>query len=255
MTSTLVLLRHGQSVWNAENLFTGWYDADLSEKGKVEAAEAGKLMAAAGVTPDKVHTSLQTRAIRTANLALDEMGLLWLPVQRHWRLNERHYGDLTGRNKAEATAQFGEDQVKVWRRSYDTPPPAISADNTSNPNTDARYAAIPADVLPQSECLADVVDRMLPYWFDVIVPDLAGGKTVLIAAHGNSLRALVKHLDGISDDDIAGLDIPTGVPLVFELDDDARPVEVKPALERALGDPEAIKAAAAAVAAQATQGA
>lgn len=255
MTSTLVLLRHGQSDWNAENLFTGWWDSDLSEKGRGEAATAGTLMKDAGIAPDKVHTSLQTRAIRTANLALDEMGLLWVPVQRHWRLNERHYGDLTGRNKAEATAQFGEDQVKVWRRSYDTPPPVTAADNRFDPNTDARYAAIPADVLPRSECLADVVDRMLPYWFDVIVPDLAGGKTVLIAAHGNSLRALVKHLDGISDDDIAGLDIPTGVPLVYELDDDARPTESKPALERALGDPEAIKAAAAAVAAQATQGA
>jgi 2,3-bisphosphoglycerate-dependent phosphoglycerate mutase len=212
-------------------------------------------MTEAGIAPDKVHTSLQTRAIRTANLALDEMGLLWVPVQRHWRLNERHYGDLTGRNKAEATAQFGEDQVKVWRRSYDTPPPPIAADNAHNPNADARYASIPSDVLPQSECLADVVDRMLPYWFDVIVPDLAGGRTVLVAAHGNSLRALVKHLDGISDDEIAGLDIPTGVPLVYELDDDARPVDAKPALERALGDPEAIAAAAAAVAAQATKGA
>ena len=254
MTSTLVLLRHGQSVWNADNLFTGWWDADLSEKGRIEAAAAGTQMSDAGIAPDKVHTSLQTRAIRTANLALDEMGRLWVPVQRHWRLNERHYGDLTGRNKAEATAQFGEDQVKIWRRSYDTPPPVTAADNRFDPNTDPRYASIPADVLPQSECLADVVDRMLPYWFDVIVPDLAGGKTVLIAAHGNSLRALVKHLDGISDDDIAGLDIPTGVPLVYELDENARPTEAKPALERALGDPEAIKAAAEAVAKQATQG-
>ncbi len=254
MTSTLVLLRHGQSTWNADNLFTGWWDADLSEKGRVEAAEAGTLMAAAGLAPDVLHTSLQTRAIRTANLALDAMGLLWVPVKRHWRLNERHYGDLTGRNKAEATAQFGEDQVKVWRRSYDTPPPPTSAENAFDPNTDPRYAQVPVDVLPRSECLADVVDRMLPYWFDVIVPDLAGGRTVLIAAHGNSLRALVKHLDGISDDDIAGLDIPTGVPLVYELDDDARPTEAKPVLSRALGDPEAIKAAADAVAKQATGG-
>ncbi len=255
MTSTLVLLRHGQSTWNAENLFTGWWDADLSELGRTEAANAGTLMADAGVRPDVVHTSLQTRAIRTANLALDAMGLLWLPVRRHWRLNERHYGDLTGRNKAEATAQFGEDQVKVWRRSYDVPPPPIAADNAHNPNTDARYAALPADVLPGSECLADVVARMLPYWFDAIVPDLAGGRTVLVAAHGNSLRALVKHLDGISDADIAGLDIPTGVPLVYELDDDARPTTAKPVLERALGDPEAVKAAAAAVANQAKAGA
>jgi 2,3-bisphosphoglycerate-dependent phosphoglycerate mutase len=255
MTSTLVLLRHGQSTWNAENLFTGWWDADLSEKGRDEAAAAGALMAEAGITPDVVHTSLQTRAIRTANLALDAMGLLWLPVKRHWRLNERHYGDLTGRNKAEATAEYGEAQVKVWRRNYDTPPPPTAPDNEHNPNTDLRYAGLPSDVLPQSECLADVVARMLPYWFDAIVPDLAGGGTVLVAAHGNSLRALVKHLDRIADDDIAGLDIPTGVPLVYELDDDARPIEAKPALERALGDPAAIKAAAEAVARQATQGA
>ena len=255
MTSTLVLLRHGQSTWNAENLFTGWWDADLSELGRQEAAEAGRLMAEAGLAPDVVHTSLQTRAIRTANLALDEMGLLWLPAKRHWRLNERHYGDLTGRNKAEATAQFGEAQVKVWRRSYDTPPPPIAADNAHNPNADRRYAHLPADVLPASECLADVVARMLPYWFDVIVPDLGAGRTVLVAAHGNSLRALVKHLDGIGDADIAGLDIPTGVPLVYQLDEDARPTEAKAPLERALGDPEAIAAAAAAVAKQATAGA
>ena len=255
MTSKLVLLRHGQSTWNAENLFTGWWDADLSEKGAEEARTSGRLMAESGVVPDLVHTSLQTRAIRTANLALDEMGLLWLPVKRHWRLNERHYGDLTGQNKAEATAQFGEDQVKVWRRSYTTPPPAITDGNQFNPNTDARYQQVPVDVLPLSECLADVVDRMLPYWFDVIVPDLADGSTVLIAAHGNSLRALVKHLDGISDDDIAGLDIPTGVPLVYELDTDARPTEHKAdVLDRALGDPAAIRAAAEAVAAQATAG-
>ncbi|WP_421118200.1 phosphoglyceromutase [Aquihabitans daechungensis] len=254
MTSTLVLLRHGQSTWNAENLFTGWWDADLSEKGRDEAAAAGALLTEARITPDVVHTSLQTRAIRTANLALDAMGLLWLPVKRHWRLNERHYGDLTGRNKAEATAEYGEAQVKIWRRSYDTPPPPTAPGNQHDPNSDARYAAIPSDVLPQSECLADVVDRMLPYWFDAIVPDLAGGRTVLVAAHGNSLRALVKHLDRIADDDIAGLDIPTGVPLVYELDDDARPTESKPALDRALGDPEAIRAAAEAVARQATQG-
>jgi len=254
MTSTLILLRHGQSTWNAENLFTGWWDADLSEVGRSEAAAAGSLMADAGLTPQVVHTSLQTRAIRTANLALDAMGLLWLPVKRHWRLNERHYGDLTGRNKAEATAQFGEDQVKVWRRSYDTPPPAITASNAHNPNDDARYATLPADVVPASECLADVVERMLPYWFDAIVPDLSDGGSVLVAAHGNSLRALVKHLDSISDDDISGLDIPTGVPLVYELDGDARPTESKAVLERALGDPAAVAAAAAAVANQAKSG-
>ncbi|MCU1498738.1 MAG: 2,3-bisphosphoglycerate-dependent phosphoglycerate mutase [Acidimicrobiales bacterium] len=254
MTSTLVLLRHGQSLWNAENLFTGWWDSDLSEKGRAEAEAAGTLMAGAGLRPDVVHTSLQTRAIRTADLALDAMGMLWLPVKRHWRLNERHYGDLTGRNKAEATAEFGESQVKVWRRSYDVPPPPISPENPFNPNDDPRYASLPPDLLPQSECLADVVARMLPYWFDVIVPDLAGGRTVLVAAHGNSLRALVKHLDGIADADIAGLDIPTGVPLVYELDDAARPTTAMPALSRALGDPETIRAAAEAVARQAGGG-
>ena len=255
MTSTLVLLRHGQSTWNAENLFTGWWDADLSDQGRAEATAAGEVMAQADIAPGVVHTSLQTRAIRTANLALDVMGLLWLPVRRNWRLNERHYGDLTGRNKAQATAEFGEAQVKVWRRSYDTPPPPITSANGHNPNDDPRYRQVPADVLPVSECLADVVARMLPYWFDSIIPDLAGGGTVLVAAHGNSLRALVKHLDRIGDDEISGLDIPTGVPLVYELDADARPVEAKPVLDRALGDPAAIQAAADAVARQATAGA
>jgi len=252
MTSTLILLRHGQSTWNAENLFTGWWDADLSEQGCKEAAAAGTLLAEAGLRPDVVHTSLQTRAIRTANLALDEMGMLWAPVKRHWRLNERHYGDLTGRNKAEATEQFGAEQVKVWRRAYDTPPPPISDGNAFNPNLDPRYASVPADVLPASECLADVVARMLPYWFDVIVPDLAGDRTVLVAAHGNSLRALVKHLEAIPDDEIAGLDIPTGVPLVFPIDGSGRPADaVGDVLDRALGDPAAIRAAAEAVANQA----
>lgn len=256
MTSTLVLLRHGQSTWNAENLFTGWWDADLSDQGRQEATNAGHLLADAGITPDIVHTSLQTRAVRTANLTLDAMGLLWLPVKRHWRLNERHYGDLTGRNKAEATAEYGEEQVKIWRRSYDIPPPPTTAGNEFDPNTDPRYAQVPVDALPRSECLADVVARMLPYWFDAIVPDLTDGRTVLVAAHGNSLRALVKHLEGIADADIAGLDIPTGVPLVFELNEDARPAHaVDHVLDRALGDAEAIKAAAAAVAAQATGGA
>ncbi|CAN5524649.1 phosphoglyceromutase [soil metagenome] len=254
MTSTLVLLRHGQSTWNAENLFTGWWDADLSDLGRTEATGAGTLMAEAGIRPDVVHTSLQTRAIRTANLALDAMGMLWLPVKRHWRLNERHYGDLTGRNKAEATAEYGEAQVKVWRRSYDVPPPPTSEGNAFDPNTDPRYASVPTDVLPLSECLADVVDRMLPYWFDQIVPDLVGGRTVLLAAHGNSLRALVKHLEGIADADIAGLDIPTGVPLVYELDGDARPTTSVPVLSRALGDPAAVAAAAEAVAKQASGG-
>ena len=252
MTSTLILLRHGQSTWNAENLFTGWWDADLSEQGRKEASAGGALMAEAGLSPTSVHTSLQTRAIRTANLALDAMDRLWLPVRRHWRLNERHYGALTGRNKAEATAEFGEEQVKIWRRSYDVPPPASEPGGPYDPNTDPRYRSVPADVLPRSECLADVVARMLPYWFDAIVPDLAAGNTVLLAAHGNSLRALVKHLDRIADADIAGLDIPTGVPLVYELGEDARPVEDRPALDRALGDPATIRAAAEAVARQAS---
>ena len=255
MTSTLILLRHGQSTWNAENLFTGWWDADLSDQGREEATNAGHLLTDAGLVPDVVHTSLQTRAIRTANLTLDAMGLLWLPVKRHWRLNERHYGDLTGRNKAEATKEYGEEQVKIWRRSYDIPPPPTTASNQFDANADPRYAQVPADVLPKSECLSDVVARMLPYWFDAIVPDLAGGKTVLVAAHGNSLRALVKHLEGIADADISGLDIPTGVPLVFELNEDARPTHtVDNVLDRALGDAQAIKDAAAAVAAQATGG-
>jgi 2,3-bisphosphoglycerate-dependent phosphoglycerate mutase len=211
-------------------------------------------MAKAGLAPLSVHTSLQTRAIRTANLALDAMDRLWLPTYRHWRLNERHYGALTGRNKAEATAEFGEAQVHTWRRSYDTPPPVSEPGGEFDPNTDPRYASLPADVLPRSECLADVVTRMLPYWFDVMVGDLANRGTVLAVAHGNSLRALVKHLDGISDDDIAGLDIPTGIPLVYELDGDARPVEAKPVRERALGDPAAFEAAAEAVKRQATEG-
>ncbi len=247
MTSTLVLLRHGQSVWNAENLFTGWWDSDLSEQGRVEAREAGEKLQAAGIRPDVVHTSLQTRAIRTAQLCLDEMGLLWLPVRRHWRLNERHYGDLTGRNKVETAALYGAEQVFIWRRSYDVPPPPITEENKTNPNLDPRYALVPPDVLPTTECLKDVVERMLPYWFDQVVPDLGSGRVVLIAAHGNSIRALVKHLDHVSDADIAQVEIPTGEPLVYVLDEGFRPVESKPAIERALGDPESVRAAAEAV--------
>ncbi|MGI8940017.1 MAG: phosphoglyceromutase [Iamia sp.] len=255
MSATLVLLRHGQSTWNAENLFTGWWDCPLSEVGVAEAREAGRLLAEADLGLDVVHTSLQTRAIRTAELALEEMALSWLPVRRHWRLNERHYGDLTGRDKAQTAEKYGEEQVFTWRRSYDTPPPAISADNPHDPNDDRRYADLPPDVLPASECLADVVDRMLPYWFDGIVPDLAAGRTVLVAAHGNSLRALVKHLDGISDDAISSLNIPTGVPLVYDLDPATmRPTEPGDPLARSLGDPDAVAAAAAAVAAQAQGG-
>jgi 2,3-bisphosphoglycerate-dependent phosphoglycerate mutase len=249
--ATLVLLRHGQSTWNAENLFTGWWDAPLSALGEQEARESGRLMVEAELAPDVVHTSLQTRAIHTADLALLAMGLSWVPVRRHWRLNERHYGDLTGRDKAETAARFGADQVHIWRRSYDTPPPPIAPDNAHNPNTDRRYAALPPDVLPTSECLADVVARMLPYWFDAIVTDLAAGRTVLVAAHGNSLRALVKHLDDIADDAISELNLPTGVPLVYELDPATmRPTEPGDPLARSLGDPAAV-AAAAAVAQQA----
>jgi len=251
LRSTLVLLRHGQSIWNADNLFTGWWDVDLSERGKEQAIGAGKLMAEAGIVPDVLHTSLQTRAVRTAQLALDQMDLLWLPVRRSWRLNERHYGALTGQNKAEASARFGEEQVHIWRRSYDTRPDPIDEDSPFNPNHDRRYAHLAPEVLPLAECLKDVVARMLPYWFDAIIADLAVGRTVLVAAHGNSLRALVKHLDGISDDDIAELDLPTGVPFVYELDHSYHPVERKAPLVRALGDPEMVRAAAEAVARQA----
>lgn len=250
--SDLILLRHGESEWNRLNLFTGWYDCDLTDTGRTEAAAAGETIAEAGITPTVLHTSLQKRAIRTAQLALDSMNLLWLPVRRSWRLNERHYGDLTGKNKAETAAQYGEDQVKVWRRSYDIPPPAIAADNPSNPNGDAQYRSLPPDVIPATECLQDVVTRMLPYWYDAITSDLAAGHTVLVVAHGNSLRALVKHLDGVSDDDITELNIPTGVPLHYELSADFRPVTAKPTAERYLGDADAIAAKAAAVAAQAS---
>jgi 2,3-bisphosphoglycerate-dependent phosphoglycerate mutase len=250
MTTTLVLVRHGESEWNQKNLFTGWYDADLTEKGREQAALAGRTMLEAGVEPTVLHTSLQSRAIRTANLALDVMDRLWLPVRRSWRLNERHYGDLTGKDKKQTVAEFGEAQVHEWRRSYDTPPPPIKADNAFNPNGDAAWADLPADLIPASECLKDVVERVVPYFYDSIVPDLKAGHVVLIAAHGNSLRGLVKHLDGISDDDIADLNLPTGVPFVYELDDAFHPTEHKAPLDRALGDPAAIAAAAAAVAAQ-----
>ncbi|UDY34117.1 phosphoglyceromutase [Dermatobacter hominis] len=250
----LVLLRHGESEWNKLNLFTGWYDCDLTEAGRAEAAAAGAMLTDAGIAPDVVHTSVQIRAIRTANLALDAMDRLWIPVRRSWRLNERHYGDLTGRNKKETAEKYGDDQVLVWRRSYDVPPPPIAADNPSNPNDDPRYAALPPELVPTAECLADVVDRMLPYWYDSIVPDLAAGSTVLVAAHGNSLRALVKHLLDISDDEITGLNIPTGVPLAFELDDEFRPAEDKPIEERYLMDEAAVRAKAEAVAQQASGG-
>ena len=222
--ATLILLRHGESEWNALNLFTGWHDVDLTAKGEDEARTAGRLLLEAGVTPDVVHTSLQKRAIRTANLALEVVDRLWIPTRRHWRLNERHYGDLQGRNKAETAEKYGADQVKLWRRSYDTPPPSLTLDDERHPRFDSRYATLPPDLLPATECLKDVVLRMIPYWHDHICIDLLEGRVVLVAAHGNSLRALRKHLDGISDDDIVDLEIPTGVPMVYELDEHLQPV-------------------------------
>lgn len=246
---TLILLRHGQSVWNKTNQFTGWYDCDLTDQGVAEAIAGAALLAEAGLTPTVVHTSLQKRAIRTAQLALEAMGRTWIPVRRHWRLNERHYGDLTGLDKADTVAKHGEEQVLLWRRSYDVPPPPISADNPWNPNDDERYADLPPELVPAAECLKDVVERMLPYWYDAIVPDLRAGHTVLVAAHGNSLRALVKHLDGISEEEIPELNIPTGMPLRYELDDAMRPVTALHPLDRAL-DPQAAKAGAEAVKAQ-----
>jgi 2,3-bisphosphoglycerate-dependent phosphoglycerate mutase len=216
----LVLLRHGESTWNRENRFTGWEDVDLSDKGVEEAKAAGAFLADAGVAPDIVHTSLQLRAIRTAELALAACGRHWIPVQRHWRLNERHYGELQGLNKSETRQKFGEEQFMKWRRSYDTPPPPVSLDDPRHPRHDIRYADVPPEVLPASECLADVLARVLPYWDDAIVPDLHLGKLVLVAAHGNSLRALKMHLDGLSKEEVVALNIPTGFPLVYDLAED-----------------------------------
>ncbi|RAG81364.1 phosphoglyceromutase [Streptacidiphilus pinicola] len=220
----LVLLRHGESQWNEKNLFTGWVDVDLNEKGEKEAVRGGELLAAEGLLPDVLHTSLLRRAIRTAQIALDRADRHWVPVHRSWRLNERHYGALQGKDKAQTLAEFGEEQFMLWRRSYDTPPPPLSDDSEYSQVHDVRYADLPSDIRPRTECLKDVVHRMLPYWYDSIVPDLAAGRTVLVTAHGNSLRALVKHLDGISDADIAGLNIPTGIPLLYELDADFNPL-------------------------------
>ena len=220
---TLVLLRHGESDWNAKGLFTGWVDVGLSETGKQEAVNAGRLLTASGQAPVKLHTSVLPRAIQTANLALEEAGLLWLPVQRSWRLNERHYGALQGKDKAATRREFGDEQFMLWRRSYDVPPPPIADDDPLSQAGDPRYAGLPPEARPRTECLKDVVARMLPYWYDAVVPDLNSGQTVLIVAHGNSLRALVKHLDGIGDAAIAELNIPTGIPLVYELDDAFRP--------------------------------
>jgi len=219
---TLVLLRHGESDWNAKNLFTGWVDVELTDKGVAEAVRGGRLLADRGHLPDVVHTSVLRRAIDTANLALDAADRHWIPVRRSWRLNERHYGALQGKDKKQTLAQFGEEQFMLWRRSYDVPPPPIDDADPYSQVRDPRYAELPPELLPRAECLADVVHRMLPYWYDAIVPDLASGRVVLVAAHGNSLRALVKHLDAISDDDIAGLNIPTGIPLVYALDQHMR---------------------------------
>jgi 2,3-bisphosphoglycerate-dependent phosphoglycerate mutase len=243
--ATLLLLRHGQSDWNEKNLFTGWVDVPLSSTGEAEARRGGELLAGAGLLPDVVHTSLLRRAISTANLALDACDRHWIPVRRHWRLNERHYGALQGKDKKQTLAEFGEEQFMLWRRSYDVPPPPIEAGGEFSQDGDPRYADLGAE-MPATECLADVVARFLPYYEESVVPDLRAGKVVLLAAHGNSLRALVKHLDEISDEAIAGLNIPTGIPLRYELDEELRPV--KPGGEYL--DPEAAAEAAAAVANQ-----
>jgi 2,3-bisphosphoglycerate-dependent phosphoglycerate mutase len=245
--STLILLRHGRSEWNDLNLFTGWWDTDLSARGLVEAKRAGELLAgSAQLLPDVLHTSVLVRAIRTAEIALSGCGRTWIPVRRSWRLNERHYGNLQGLDKKETTEKYGAEMVKVWRRSYDTRPPDITPDNPYDVSRDPRYRDLPPDVLPKAECLKDTLERTLPYWYDAIVPDLRAGRVTLVAAHGNSLRALVKHLDGISDDDITELNIPTGNPLVYELDDDLQPIGTARYL-----DPDAAAAGAAEVAAQA----
>ena len=223
MTSTLILLRHGESEWNAKNLFTGWVDVDLNGKGEAEAERGGELLVEAGLLPDVVHTSLLKRAIRTAQIALVEAERHWVPTRRSWRLNERHYGALQGKDKAETLAQCGAEQFMTWRRSYDTPPPPIADDDEWSQTGAPAYADLPDELMPRTECLADVVQRMLPYWYDAIVPDLQAGKVTLVAAHGNSLRAIVKHLDKIGDAEVVSLNIPTGIPLVYELDDDLQP--------------------------------
>jgi 2,3-bisphosphoglycerate-dependent phosphoglycerate mutase len=245
MPHTLILLRHGESEWNAKNLFTGWVDVALTEKGRAEAERGGVLMREAGLLPDVVHTSLQRRAINTACIALDTADRHWIPVRRSWRLNERHYGALQGKDKKQTLEEFGEEQFMMWRRSFDVPPPPLPDDSEFSQSGLPQYADL-GDELPRTECLKDVIERFLPYWESDITADLRAGHTVLVAAHGNSLRALVKHLDEISDDDIAGLNIPTGMPLVYELDDDLSPIEQG---GRYL-DPEAAAEAAAAVANQ-----
>jgi len=241
----LVLLRHGESTWNKENRFTGWTDVDLTEKGVQEAHTAGKLLKQDGYTFDIAFTSVLKRAIRTLWIALEEMDQVWIPIINSWRLNERHYGALQGLNKAETAAKFGDEQVLIWRRSYDTQPPALTPDDERYPGSDPRYASLTMEELPLTECLKDTVARFLPYWHEVIAPSILDGKKVLIAAHGNSLRALVKYLDNVSDDEIVGLNIPTGVPLVYELNDDLTPIR-----HYYLGDQAAVEAAIASVAAQ-----
>ena len=245
MTHTLILLRHGQSEWNEKNLFTGWVDVTLTEKGRAEARRGGAMLKDSGYKPDVLHTSLLSRAILTANLALEEADRMWIPVDRSWRLNERHYGALQGKDKTQTLAEYGEEQFMLWRRSYDIAPPVLSDDDEFSQAHDERYAEL-GDVMPRTECLKDVLDRMLPYWEGAIKPDLEMGKTVLVTAHGNSLRALVKHLDGISDEDIAGVNIPTGIPLVYELDENFQPITKGGTYL----DPEAAQANIAAVANQ-----
>ena len=241
----LVLLRHGESTWNKENRFTGWTDVDLSEAGREEAAQAGRLLEEGGYGFDVAYTSVLVRAIRTLFITLDGLGLLWIPVHKRWRLNERHYGALQGLNKAETAAEHGEQQTKIWRRSYDIPPPPLTPDDPRHPSHDPRYASLDPKELPATECLKDTVARFLPLWHDEIAPAIKSGRRVLIAAHGNSLRALVKYLDNISDADIVELNIPTGIPLVYELNDDLTPVR-----SYYLGDADAIAAAMQAVASQ-----
>jgi 2,3-bisphosphoglycerate-dependent phosphoglycerate mutase len=243
---TLVLLRHGQSTWNQENRFTGWTDVDLTDTGRAEAEEAGRLIKAEGLRFDLAFTSVLTRAIRTCWITLDVLDRLWIPMPKHWRLNERHYGALQGLNKAETAARHGDEQVKIWRRSYDIPPPPLTADDPRHPARDPRYASLSPAEIPLTESLKDTVERFLPYWHDTIAPAVRSGQRVLLAAHGNSLRALVKYLDGISDSAIVDLNIPTGIPLVYELDED-----LKPLASRYLGDAEAAARAASAVANQA----
>ena len=242
MPGKLILVRHGQSIWNVENLFTGWHDVDLSDQGRIEARSAGVEIRKAGLTPDIAFTSVLKRAVRTLWSVLDEMDLMWLPVERSWRLNERHYGALQGLNKAQTVEQHGEAQVKIWRRSYDIPPPPLPLDDPRHPRFDRRYANVDPKLLPASESLKDTLARVLPFWNERIAPVLRAGNNVLVAAHGNSLRAMVKMLDNVSEADIVELNIPTGVPLVYELD-----ASLKPVGSGYLGDPEAIKAAAEAV--------